>query len=127
MKRLLIAALLIVACLCTVIAYGIQANSGGRVEYGTFSPSGGDGIIEYVFPTGAYLPSGFTMHTADGSAFCFQRRFGSGLRDTVRICVPAGSSYTVPSPGGFASGDSTYITIFVSGHTDTLFSVPWYR
>ena len=130
MRRILVVAALLVACLAAGAAYGIEANGGPRIHYGSFAPSG-TYIIEYVYytPDRPTMPVGFTLHTKDGSAFWFQRRYDGGLRDTVSIAVPAGLSYTIPSPGGVAhaTNDSTYITIFVGGHTDTLFSLPWDR
>ena len=127
MRRILMAVALSAALLWAVIALGVEANSGGRVVNGSFVASG-DRVIEFVYLTdGQYLPSGFTMYSKDGAIFWIQRRFSDAQLDTVPVPIPAGRSMLIPSPGGVVAGDSTYITIFVGGHTDTVFALPWYR
>ena len=125
MRRIFMAAVL-VACIWAAASFAVEANSGGRIHYNNFAASG-DTKLEFVYLTGEALPSGFTLYSNDATAFWIQRRFAEGLRDTIPLAIPAGRSMLIPSPGANVSGDSTYITIFLGGHTDTVYALPWFR
>jgi len=128
MRRVLVAIALMVALIWALPALAIEANGSSPMLYGSAVGSG-DNVIQFVWLTESrpMYPSGFTMFTNDASEFWFRRAFADGVRDTFDIGVPAGRSILIPSPGGTAVGDSTYIWIFVGGHTDSLYAMPWYR
>ena len=126
MRRILVAAIMLLACGSAAIVWAVEANSGGPVDHGMICPSG-ETEIQMVFSAVMYAPSGYTLWSNDGTEFRFIRRFADGVRDTIGILVPAGNSLLVPAPSAIVKGDSFTHTIFIGGHTDTVYALPWYR
>lgn len=127
MRRILVLAALVIACVWTVAVFGVIANSGAPVTHQLYAASG-TGTIQYVFATTDFdVPTSFTLYSKDGSIFWFKRRFADGVNDTVGIPVPAGASMLVPSPSAIFEADSMRMTIWVEGATDTVFALPWKR
>ena len=137
MKRIFIILAVVVVVLGALVlfvgkALAIEANGGSRITSGLVVASGGE-VIEMVFAVpdtlGQPRPSGFTMFSNDATEFWIQRRFAGGLRDTVPLHIPAGRSILIPAPDPVRDSDGANdrITIFVGGHTDSVYAVPWYR
>jgi hypothetical protein len=131
MKRIFLV-VAILAAAWAAYSYAVEANSGGRITGGLFVGSAGE-VIEMVFPnpetSGLPKPSGFTMFSNDATEFWIQRRFAGGVRDTVPIHIPASRSILIPAPPPVldSAGDNYRITIFVGGHTDSVYALPWYK
>jgi len=131
MKRILIEAIIVAGlfAICTG-SYLAYAEAGGKITRDLVVDSSGK-VIEMVFPKPGpeNFPSYFTFYSNDATAFWVQRRFNEGIRDTVPIPIPAGRSIKIPRPDAVLDSDGANwrITIFVGGHTDSVFALPWYE
>lgn len=126
MRRILVAAILLLACGLAVAAYCAEANSGGPVVADLICTSA-ETEVAMSFSNTMYAPSSYTLWSNDGTEFRFIRRFADGVRDTVGILVPAGKSLNVPAPTMIYEGGVYTHTIFIGGHTDTVYALPWYK
>lgn len=136
MKRILIEAIIVAGlfAICTG-SYLAYAESGAKIiaqaSAGNLVVDDSQKVIEMVFPKPGpeNFPSYFTFYSNDATAFWVQRRFNEGIRDTVPIPIPAGRSIKIPRPDAVLDSDGANwrITIFVGGHTDSVFALPWYE
>ena len=126
MKKVLIAAALLIACGWIVISWAVEANSGGPL-LPTLICTSAETSVSYSSTNRNMMPTGYTLWSNDGTTFRFIRRFADGLRDTVGIVVPANTSMLVPAPTSIYEGSAYTHTIFIGGHTDTVYAAPWFK
>ena len=125
MKILVVAALL-AACTWGVIASAVETNSGTFMGP-TLICTSAETKVSFSAGTIGEMPSAYTLWSNDGTEFRFIRRFQDGLRDTVAILIPAGKSMLIPAPTALYEGGVYTHTIFIGGHTDTVYAAPWHR
>ena len=126
MKRTLVAVALLIACGWALIAYAFETNTGGPIDHGLICTSAETSVYFHAAKQGA-MPIGYTLWSNDGTEFRYIRRFSNGVRDTIAILVPAGSSILLPAPPMIAENDSFTHTIFIGGHTDSVYAAPWFK
>ena len=126
MRRILAAAALIVALGWAAYAIAVEANSGTALDDDLICISS---EISVSFSTAQRreMPSSYTLWSNDGTEFRFIRRFQGGIRYTVAILVPAGKSILIPAPDPIYEGGVYTHTIFIGGHTDTVYAAPWHK
>ena len=126
MRRILVAAALLVACGWAIVAYCAEINKGGPVDADLICTSEETKIAMSVTDP-MYAPVSYTLWANDGAEFRFIRRFEGAIRDTIGILIPAGKSFNVPAPTLIYEGGAYTHTIFIGDHTDTVYALPWYR
>ena len=126
MRRILVAAALLVACGWAIVAYCAEVNAGGPVVDDLICTSA-ETSVSMEFTSLTYAPASYTLWANDGAEFRFIRRFADGVRDTVGVLIPAGKSFNVPAPTAIYEGGVYTHTIFIGDHTDTVYAMPWYR
>ena len=126
MRRILVAAIMLPACGLAAIAWAIETNSSSPMLADLICTSAETSVsMEVSAPM--YAPSGYTFWSNDGTEFRIIRRFADGIRDTVGILIPASTSMLIPAPTLIYEGGVYTHTIFIGGHTDTVYAMPWYR
>jgi len=133
MKSILVVVVLVLAC-ALAAASKADVGAGGRITADLVVDSLSEVIeMEFAVPAdgGAItgVPRSFTLFSNDATEFWIQRRFAGGVRDTVPIHIPAGRSILLPAPPPVmdSAGDYYRVTIFVGGHTDSVYALPWYE
>ena len=126
MKRILVAAFLLSICLLTVRAVAEDVKSGGPITDDLICTSA-EWNVSFEGTHPRYMPSSYTLWSNDATEFRFIRRFSGGLRDTVAIVVPAGTSMNIMAPDAIYEGGVYTHTIFIGGHTDTVYAAPWHK
>ena len=128
MRRL---SLVLVALLAVFAVSAVAIDiKGGRPAVRVLS-SETEKIVSGLVSQPWQLPNAYTIYSSSAAnAFYLKRSYDASV-DSVWIKVPAGKSLLVPAPAAADSvdpsgkGTTYYHKFFFSGHSDTLYVLPW--